>query len=367
MSFKFNYGHLGCDGVKRVIVTAPSIDVPMVILGVNDTKIKPEYKVISCGSSTLYCLAPIVKVLEDNYGVEEGFITSIHAMTPSLKPLDGLCLRGKHWRDHRSITQNIIPAVTGACKALGRIIPAVRDKMCGLAFRVPIVNVSVLDLTVSMQLKPNSYKLICWYENEYSYACRVVDLIIFSEAQFNQQNKNKTTYVRPKTSKKQDGIQQTESVKDAPRKDTAEVKTKDVPDIKSRMEKPLPRPVLMKKPVITQNPLPLFQHDADRRIYNKASPTIAACDCSKAQERLEKVKKEFSKMVGITEHLLRKSNNSKLSLATLQQEADDVLDRARIYEIKTDKKESNQLEKIHKNKPLDASMCDAKGDGETNT
>ncbi|XP_026736717.1 glyceraldehyde-3-phosphate dehydrogenase-like [Trichoplusia ni] len=88
-------GHLASDGVKRVIVTAPSIDVPMIILGVNDNKLNAEQKVLSCASSTLYCLAPMVKVLEESFGVTEGFITSIHAMTPSLKPLDGLCLRGK--------------------------------------------------------------------------------------------------------------------------------------------------------------------------------------------------------------------------------------------------------------------------------
>ncbi|KOB73761.1 Multivalent antigen sj97-GAPDH [Operophtera brumata] len=126
-------GHLACDGVRRVIVTAPSVDVPMIILGVNENKLG---------------IAPIIKVLEDSFGVAEGFITSIHALTPSLKPLDGLCLRGKHWRDHRSILQNIIPASTGACKALGKIIPELKDKLSGLAFRVPIVNVSVLDLTI---------------------------------------------------------------------------------------------------------------------------------------------------------------------------------------------------------------------------
>ncbi|XP_013140955.1 PREDICTED: uncharacterized protein LOC106105225 isoform X2 [Papilio polytes] len=229
-------GHLSVEGVKRVVVTAPSSDVPMIILGVNDDKLRPDQRVISCASSTLYCLAPIMKVLENNYGVSEGFVTSIHAMTPSLKPLDGLCLRGKHWRDFRSIHQNVIPAMTGACKALGKILPELKDKMVGLAFRVPIVNVSVLDLTIrlskkttlenivktvenasetylqevlniskeeavssdfirdshscildvnsSLQLRPDFYKLICWYENEFSYACRVMDLITFCERRF---------------------------------------------------------------------------------------------------------------------------------------------------------------------------------------
>ncbi|XP_062531113.1 glyceraldehyde-3-phosphate dehydrogenase isoform X6 [Bombyx mori] len=143
-------GHLRSVRVKRVIVTAPSVDVPMLILGVNDGEICSDMKVLSCASSTLYCLAPVIKILEDNYGVSEGFVTSIHAMTPSLKPLDGLCLRGKHWRDHRSIHQNIIPAATGACKALGKIMPQVKDKLTGLAFRVPIVNVSVLDISIRL-------------------------------------------------------------------------------------------------------------------------------------------------------------------------------------------------------------------------
>ncbi|XP_068618044.1 uncharacterized protein [Battus philenor] len=237
-SYEKAAGHLSVEGVRRVLITAPCSDVPMIILGVNDDKMQLDQKVISCASSTLYCLAPIMKVLESNFGVSEGFVTSIHAMTPSLKPLDGLCLRGKHWRDYRSIHQNIIPAMTGACKALGKILPQLKDKMVGLAFRVPIVNVSVLDLSVrlnrettfpnivkcvenaketylkgvldisneeavssdfikathscildinsSMQLRPNFYKFICWYENEFSYACRVVDLIILAEKQFSE-------------------------------------------------------------------------------------------------------------------------------------------------------------------------------------
>ncbi|XP_047992122.1 glyceraldehyde-3-phosphate dehydrogenase-like isoform X2 [Leguminivora glycinivorella] len=229
-------GHLTSVGVRRVVITAPSADAPMLILGVNENTIQPDMKVVSCASSTLYCLAPIIKVLEDAFGVDDGFVTSIHAMTPSLKPLDGLCVRGKHWRDHRSIVQNIIPAATGACRALGKIIPNCKDKLAGLAFRVPVVNGSVLDMTLrlnknttiaeisktiedlnncslrniiqvsneksvssdfmgdkhscildidsSLQMKPNFFKLICWYENEYSYSCRVIDTVLFLERQF---------------------------------------------------------------------------------------------------------------------------------------------------------------------------------------
>ncbi|XP_061719438.1 uncharacterized protein LOC133526729 [Cydia pomonella] len=244
-------GHLTSEGVRRVVVTAPSADAPMLILGVNENSIKPDMKVISCASSTLYCLAPIIKVLEDAYGVGDGFVTSIHAMTPSLKPLDGLCVRGKHWRDHRSIHQNIIPAATGACRALGKILPACRDRLAGLAFRVPVVNGSVLDITLrlnkntsiaeisktiedsnnsllrniiqvskekavssdflgdthscvldtdsSLQIKPNFFKLICWYENEYSYSCRVIDTVLFLETQFQAQilTPTRLMYMRP--------------------------------------------------------------------------------------------------------------------------------------------------------------------------
>ncbi|XP_041981793.1 uncharacterized protein LOC121735174 [Aricia agestis] len=234
-------GHL--NGVKCVLVTTPSVDIPMLILGVNEDLIEKDERVISCASSTLYCLAPIAKVIEDNFGVCEGFVTSIHAMTPSLKPLDGLCLKGRHWRDHRGIHQNIIPAATGACKALGKIIPSLNDKFCGLTFRVPTVNVSVLDITVklnkstniqeiavliekegndkmkniistsydeavssdfindehscildvnsSLELTPKSFKLICWYENEYSYACRVIDTIFFLQQRFETENPTK--------------------------------------------------------------------------------------------------------------------------------------------------------------------------------
>ncbi|XP_047992123.1 glyceraldehyde-3-phosphate dehydrogenase-like isoform X3 [Leguminivora glycinivorella] len=152
-------GHLTSVGVRRVVITAPSADAPMLILGVNENTIQPDMKVVSCASSTLYCLAPIIKVLEDAFGVDDGFVTSIHAMTPSLKPLDGLCVRGKHWRDHRSIVQNIIPAATGACRALGKIIPNCKDKLAGLAFRVPVVNGSVLDMTLrSVTLQERSTK-----------------------------------------------------------------------------------------------------------------------------------------------------------------------------------------------------------------
>ncbi|KAG7312265.1 hypothetical protein JYU34_001737 [Plutella xylostella] len=255
-------GHLRSASVRRVLVTAPSADVPMFIVGVNEHTMRSDHKVVSCASSTLYCLAPIIKILQDVFGVEEGFVTSIHAMTPSLKPLDGLCLRGKHWRDHRSILQNIIPANTGACKALPRIIPQIKDKLQGIAFRVPIVNVSVLDISVRLssdtslpiivkhvdlagrttmkniiktsseeavssdfigdscscivdvnsclQLKSNFYKIVCWYENEYSYACRIVDMILLSEKSGQNRLLSKMTILRPLLSMNQNFLQQTE-------------------------------------------------------------------------------------------------------------------------------------------------------------
>ncbi|KAI5637550.1 glyceraldehyde 3-phosphate dehydrogenase, NAD binding domain-containing protein [Phthorimaea operculella] len=395
-------GHLVSDGVKRVIVTAPCVDVPMVIFGVNEKTIKSSTKVISCGSSTLYCLAPIIKILEDNYGVEEGFITSIHAMTPSLKPLDGLCLKGKHWRDHRSITQNIIPAATGACKALGRIIPAVKDRMCGLAFRVPIANVSVMDLSVrlkkftsiakiaeniekfnettkniikinsdesvssdflgdsyscildinsSIQLKPNSFKLICWYENEYSYACRVIDLITFSENQFIEIHRRAimgvTTQYREETpapSEKEVKVRPKTTNSARPSvglKNQGEVSNK-----KTGGKSVVwfnPQSVLMGKiwndgdgtarhsrssaffhpcactrsppgrsPVATPPPSDTSRHQTEGHRECTSRDTV----CNKAQDRLEKVKQEFTKMVNITESLLKKSKDAKLGIKT---------------------------------------------------
>ncbi|PZC76433.1 hypothetical protein B5X24_HaOG204672 [Helicoverpa armigera] len=422
-------GHLASDGVRRVIVTAPSVDVPMIILGVNDNKLSTEQKVLSCASSTLYCLAPIMKVLEESFGVTEGFITSIHAMTPSLKPLDGLCLRGKHWRDHRSIHQNIIPASTGACKALAKILPQVKDKMSGLAFRVPIVNVSVLDLTVrlntntnmqdiiksvekasksflqniikisneeavssdfsgdshscildadsSLQLKPNFYKIICWYENEFSYACRVLDSIFYSENQFNKPVRLlpcKMTYVRAKLTKKQDGVQQTEhNIKEMSIE--CNYNSTEIPKVLSTTSqeaafkrKPFSRPLYLRKPLSSHNSgpntTPALNRDTKKRnelfkIWNdnndaqknaarqNRSSFFHSCisfgpkkpekiDCLKAHERLENVKREFSKMVNITEDLLKKSCSNKLQLDTTEKKSVEGVKPTAIGGLKED-------------------------------
>ncbi|KAJ2945511.1 hypothetical protein O0L34_g325 [Tuta absoluta] len=426
-------GHLVSDSVKRVIVTAPCVDVPMIIFGVNEETIKSNTKVISCGSSTLYCLAPIIKILEDNYGVEEGFITSIHAMTPSLKPLDGLCLKGKHWRDHRSITQNIIPAATGACKALGRIIPAVKDRMCGLAFRVPIANVSVMDLSIrlkkvtcianiaeniekfnettkniikitsdesvssdfigdsyscildinsSIQLKPNAFKLICWYENEYSYACRVIDLINFAENQFIELHRRaimgatlqslegtlvppeKKVKLRPKTANHSSvGLKNRGEVcnKKAGENSVPWFNSKSVlmgkiwndGDGTVRNSRStaffqpyacVPRSPRVKSPckhfpsnprgnsptpALSIEPPPEDAHGLQTEDHTEytSQPTI----CNKAQERLEKVKQEFTKMVNMTETLLKKSQEAKINRKT-SSDSNEIIDKRKLGE-----------------------------------
>ncbi|XP_039756657.1 uncharacterized protein LOC120631241 [Pararge aegeria] len=380
-------GHLASGNVKRVIVTAPTVDVPMLLLGVNMEQIHAEHKVISCASSTLYCLAPIVKILEDNYGVSEGFITSIHAMTPSLKPLDGLCLKGKHWRDHRSIHQNIIPAATGACKALGKIIPSVKDKLTGLAFRVPIVNVSVLDITVrlnknttmqdiikcvemeskltmrsiikiskdqevssdflgdenscildvnsSLQLNQKFFKLICWYENEYSYACRVVGSIKYSE-----ENRYKIPFDRIISSKPIPDFKTEHVISDC-----HAVKRQKILFSASKktgiLAKSLEQQINIKRPLphisLGSNQAPLGeikQCNEIFKVWNDEEPvsrhllkenkkslfqscmTLGGTNASQSQknnfaktkERLDQVKKEFSKMVDMTENLLKKSS-----------------------------------------------------------
>ncbi|XP_045775132.1 uncharacterized protein LOC123874024 [Maniola jurtina] len=404
-------GHLANKSVKRVIVTAPTVDVPMLILGVNEEQINADQKVVSCASSTLYCLAPIVKILEDKYGVAEGFITSIHAMTPSLKPLDGLCLKGKHWRDHRSIHQNIIPAATGACRALGKIIPTVKDKLTGLAFRVPIVNVSVLDITVrltkdttiqdiikcieteskstmtniikiskdqevssdflsdknscifdansSLQLNPKFFKLICWYENEYSYACRVVDSIKYFEENhcklalttkipfdrivcsnqtiqrkvvpdFSKEyivsncympsnpkilfSSSKGTGFKAKSLQRQVTYEKAASLRNSGSNQLALRETKKSNDI----FKVWNDEVQVSTPLIKENTNSFFQSCV------LLGPTyIQNNNYQDTRERLEEVKKEFSKMVDMTENLLNKPNKNKCKINILKEKLEN--------------------------------------------
>jgi len=214
-------------GAKKVVISAPSADAPMFVMGVNESSYDPSMNIISNASCTTNCLAPLAKVIHDNFEIVEGLMTTVHAITATQKTVDGPS--GKLWRDGRGAAQNIIPAATGAAKAVGKVIPALNGKLTGMAFRVPVHDVSVVDLTVRLgkpttmdeikakvkeasegplkgvlgytedevvsadfigdnrssifdagagiMLSPQFVKLISWYDNEYGYSNRVVDLI----------------------------------------------------------------------------------------------------------------------------------------------------------------------------------------------
>lgn len=215
-------------GAKRVIISAPAKgDLPTFVMGVNENKFNPAAdRIVSNASCTTNCLAPITKVLLDNFGVDEGLMTTIHAMTASQPVVDGPSK--KDWRGGRSAGHNIIPASTGAAKAVALCLPEVKGRLTGMALRVPTIDVSVVDLTVKLSkstsydeicramqqasettmkgilqycdeqvvssdfigstysaifdkeagiaLNDKFYKIIAWYDNEMGYACRVVDL-----------------------------------------------------------------------------------------------------------------------------------------------------------------------------------------------
>ena len=151
-------GHIVA-GAKKVIMSAPSKDdTPMFVMGVNHTSYKNDMTFVSNASCTTNCLAPIAKVLHDNFGIVDGLMTTVHATTATQKTVDGPSM--KDWRGGRGAAQNIIPSSTGAAKAVGKVIPELNGKLTGMAFRVPTPDVSVVDLTVNLA-KPASYKQIC--------------------------------------------------------------------------------------------------------------------------------------------------------------------------------------------------------------
>jgi glyceraldehyde 3-phosphate dehydrogenase len=146
-------------GAKRVVLSAPSKDhTPMFVMGVNHTELTSDIKIFSNASCTTNCLAPISKVLHDNFGIVEGLMTTVHATTATQKTVDGPS--SKDWRGGRAAIHNIIPSSTGAAKAVGKVIPALNGKLTGMAFRVPTMDVSVVDLTVRLE-KPATYAQIC--------------------------------------------------------------------------------------------------------------------------------------------------------------------------------------------------------------
>jgi len=222
-------------GAKKVIISAPPKDaVPIYVVGVNHEDYKTTDTVVSNASCTTNCLAPLTKVVHENFGIEEGLMTTVHAMTATQLTVDGPSRGGKDWRGGRCASQNIIPSSTGAAKAVGKVLPSVNGKLTGMAFRVPTPDVSVVDLTCRLQ-KPATYKdivdkikeaaagpmkgvldwtdeevvscdftshkassifdekagialndtfvkLVSWYDNEWGYSNRLVDLAIHMQS-----------------------------------------------------------------------------------------------------------------------------------------------------------------------------------------
>ena len=220
-------GHLTA-GAKKVVISAPSADAPMFVMGVNHEKYNSSQNVVSNASCTTNCLAPLAKVVNDNWGIVEALMTTVHATTATQKTVDGPS--AKDWRGGRGAAQNIIPSATGAAKAVGKVIPELNGKLTGMAFRVPTPDVSVVDLTCKLA-KPATYeqikaamklasettlkgimgyteeavvsndflgdartsifdadagialndtfvKLVAWYDNEWGYSNKLVDLIV---------------------------------------------------------------------------------------------------------------------------------------------------------------------------------------------
>ena len=217
-------------GAKKVVISAPSPDAPMFVMGVNNQELKADDAIFSNASCTTNCLSPIAKVLNDNFGIAEGLMTTVHAATATQKTVDGPSM--KDWRGGRSALHNIIPSSTGAAKAVGKVIPELNGKLTGMAFRIPTMDVSVVDLTVKLEkaasyadikaamknasenemagvlgytedlvvsqdfvgdtrtsifdanagiaLTDNFVKVVAWYDNEIGYSTKIVDLIEYS-------------------------------------------------------------------------------------------------------------------------------------------------------------------------------------------
>ncbi|MGG5506397.1 MULTISPECIES: type I glyceraldehyde-3-phosphate dehydrogenase [unclassified Myroides] len=215
-------------GAKKVLISSPSPDAPMFVLGVNEKDLKATDTIISNASCTTNCLAPLAKVLNDSFGIVEGLMTTIHAATATQYTVDGPSK--KDFRGGRSAMNNIIPASTGAAKAVGKVIPALKGKITGMSMRVPTADVSVVDLTVKLAkstsyeevmavfkrasenelkgimafveddvvsqdfvsdthtciidakagiaLNETFYKFVAWYDNEYGYAAKMVDMAV---------------------------------------------------------------------------------------------------------------------------------------------------------------------------------------------
>merc|ERR1711953_843505 len=222
-------------GAKKVIISAPPKDaVPIYVVGVNHTAYKTSDTVVSNASCTTNCLAPLTKVIHEKFGITEGLMTTVHAMTATQLTVDGPSRGGKDWRGGRCASQNIIPSSTGAAKAVGKVLPSVNGKLTGMAFRVPTPDVSVVDLTCRLEtpakyeeivsavkeaaggdmkgvldwtdeegvstdfvsckyssifdvsagiaLTDNFVKLVSWYDNEWGYSNRLVDLAVYMKS-----------------------------------------------------------------------------------------------------------------------------------------------------------------------------------------
>ena len=145
-------------GAKKVVISAPSKDAKMFVMGVNNNEYTSDMNIVSNASCTTNCLAPLAKVINDNFGIVEGLMTTVHSATATQKTVDGPSK--KDWRGGRAASANIIPSTTGAAKAVGKVIPSLNGKLTGMAFRVPTVDVSVVDLTCNLE-KPATYEEIC--------------------------------------------------------------------------------------------------------------------------------------------------------------------------------------------------------------